>query len=44
MEVTVMEQDNEQTIKTIADKWSVSRTTVYRYLEKINNNDIKNEN
>lgn len=36
--------DSGTPIKTIADKWSVSRTTVYRYLEKINNNDIKNEN
>ncbi|MFC6118347.1 recombinase family protein [Macrococcoides bohemicum] len=27
--------DNGTPIKTIAEKWNVSRTTVYRYLEKI---------
>lgn len=26
--------DNGTPIKTIADKWNISRTTVYRYLEK----------
>ena len=36
--------DSGTPIKTIAEKWNVSRTTIYRYLEKINNTDIKNEN
>ena len=27
--------DNGTPIKTIADKWNISRTTVYRYLEKM---------
>lgn len=36
--------DSGTPIKTIAEKWNVSRTTIYRYLEKINNIDIKNEN
>ncbi|UBH16588.1 recombinase family protein [Macrococcus armenti] len=35
--------DNGTPIKTIAEKWNVSRTTVYRYLDKIDNKDIKNE-
>lgn len=30
--------DNGTPIKTIAEKWNVSRTTVYRYLEKMKNN------
>ena len=29
--------DSGTPIKTIAEKWNVSRTTIYRYLEKINN-------
>nr|WP_262492309.1 recombinase family protein [Macrococcus canis] len=36
--------ENGTPIKTIAEKWNVSRTTVYRYLDKINNQVIKNEN
>jgi len=35
--------DSGTPIKTIAEKWNVSRTTVYRYLDKIENKDIKNE-
>ncbi len=35
--------ENGTPIKTIAEKWNVSRTTVYRYLDKIENKDIKNE-
>lgn len=30
--------DNGTPIKTIADKWNISRTTVYRYLEKMEKN------
>ncbi|EOV3185504.1 recombinase family protein [Enterococcus faecalis] len=30
--------DNGTPIKTIADKWAISRTTVYRYLEKMEKN------
>lgn len=30
--------DNGTPIKTIAEKWNVSRITIYRYLEKIENN------
>ncbi|WP_274597116.1 recombinase family protein [Macrococcoides canis] len=33
--------ENGTPIKTIAEKWNVSRTTVYRYLDKINNQVIK---
>ncbi|WP_340393005.1 recombinase family protein [Macrococcoides caseolyticum] len=35
--------DSGTPIKTIAEKWSVSRTTVYRYLDKIENKDNKIE-
>lgn len=35
--------DNGTPIKTIAERWNVSRTTVYRYLDKIENKDIKSE-
>ncbi|MDJ1089835.1 recombinase family protein [Macrococcoides caseolyticum] len=36
--------DSGTPIKTVAEKWNVSRTTIYRYLEKIENKDIKNKN
>ena len=29
--------DNKTPIKTIAEKWNVSRTTIYRYLEELDN-------
>ena len=28
-------------IKTIAEQWKVSRTTIYRYLNKLNNQENK---
>lgn len=31
--------DNGTPIKTIAERWNVSRTTVYRYLEKVEDNN-----
>lgn len=35
--------DNGTPIKTIAEKWNVSRTTIYRYLDKLSNkNSDKN--
>jgi DNA invertase Pin-like site-specific DNA recombinase len=33
--------DNGTPIKTIAEQWKVSRTTIYRYLNKLNNQDRK---
>ena len=38
--------DNETPIKTIAEKWNVSRTTIYRYLNKMeeDNDDRKEKN
>lgn len=38
--------DNGTSIKTIAEKWNVSRTTIYRYLNKMeeDNNDRKEKN
>lgn len=37
--------DNETPIKTVADQWNVSRTTIYRYLNKMeaDNNDRKEQ-
>jgi len=33
--------DNGTPIKTIAEQWKVSRTTIYRYLNKLNNQENK---
>ena len=33
--------DNGTPIKTIAEQWEVSRTTIYRYLNKLNNQENK---
>ncbi|CIV75951.1 MULTISPECIES: recombinase family protein [Bacilli] len=33
--------DNGTPIKTIAEQWKVSRTTIYRYLDKLNNQENK---
>ena len=33
--------DNGTPIKTIAEQWQVSRTTIYRYLNKLNNQENK---
>ena len=35
--------DNGTPIKTIAEQWKVSRTTIYRYLNKLNNQEIKDK-
>lgn len=35
--------DNGTPIKTIAEQWKVSRTTVYRYLNKLNNQESKDK-
>ncbi|ATQ60817.1 recombinase family protein [Staphylococcus aureus] len=35
--------DNGTPIKTIADQWKVSRTTIYRYLNKLNNQENKDK-
>lgn len=35
--------DNGTPIKTIAEKWQVSRTTIYRYLNKLNNQENKDK-
>ena len=35
--------DNGTPIKTIAEKWKVSRTTIYRYLNKLNNQENKDK-
>lgn len=35
--------DNGTPIKTIAEQWKVSRTTIYRYLNKLNNQENKGE-
>ncbi|HDE6879212.1 recombinase family protein [Staphylococcus epidermidis] len=36
--------DNGTPIKTIAEQWQVSRTTIYRYLNKLKNRAEENEN
>ena len=36
--------DNGTPIKTIAEQWKVSRTTIYRYLNKLNNQENKDKN
>ncbi|HAR0522074.1 recombinase family protein [Enterococcus faecium] len=35
--------DNGTPIKTIAEQWKVSRTTIYRYLNKLNNQENKDK-
>ncbi|HDJ3665888.1 MULTISPECIES: recombinase family protein [Staphylococcaceae] len=35
--------DNGTPIKTIAEQWKVSRTTIYRYLNKLNNQENKDQ-
>ena len=35
--------DNGTPIKTIAEQWQVSRTTIYRYLNKLNNQENKDK-
>ncbi|MBM0770529.1 recombinase family protein [Staphylococcus epidermidis] len=35
--------DNGTSIKTIAEQWKVSRTTIYRYLNKLNNQENKDK-
>ena len=35
--------DNGTPIKTIAEQWKVSRTTIYRYLNKLNNQEDKDK-
>ena len=35
--------DNKTPIKIIAEKWNVSRTTIYRYLDKMNEDEKNGE-
>ncbi|MEI2000583.1 helix-turn-helix domain-containing protein, partial [Staphylococcus aureus] len=35
--------DNGTPIKTIAEQWKVSRTTIYRYLNRLNNQENKDK-
>ena len=36
--------DNKTPIKTIAEKWNVSRTTIYRYLDKMKEDEKNGKN
>ena len=38
-----MKKEWQKAIKTIAEQWKVSRTTIYRYLNKLNNQENKDK-